>query len=84
MIQQTLTGTTERAILELERYGWRFRVSRNSGKNRMVVFRGQVDDETKQVLRQVKVSEACEYLTERAQGYIRGCKNILMTGGADR
>ena len=80
-MQQTLTSITEQAILALESKGWRFRASARGGRNRLITKRGQVEDaETIKLLRQIKVSEACEYLTERAQGYIRQCKAIIKGG----
>ena len=77
-MQQTLTSITEQSILELESKGWRFRASARGGRNRLITKRGQVDDaETIKLLRQIKVSEACEYLTERAQSYIRDCRREI-------
>jgi hypothetical protein len=80
-MQQTLTSITEQSILELESKGWRFRASARDGRNRLITKRGQVEDaETIKLLRQVKVSEACDYLTERAKYFIRQCK-AEMGGG---
>ena len=78
-MQQTLTSITEQSILALEGKGWRFRASARGGRNRLITKRGQVDGNTIKLLRQIKVSEACEYLTERAQSYIRECQ-IRMEG----
>lgn len=77
-MQQTLTSITEQSILTLEGKGWRFRASARDGRNRLITKRGQVvDAETIKLLRQIKVSEACEYLTERAQSYIRECRREI-------
>jgi hypothetical protein len=76
-VQQTLTSITSEAILYLEGKGWRFRASDRNGRQRLIIKRGEVDSEAKSTLRYIKVSEACEYLTERAQGYIRECRQVM-------
>lgn len=69
-MQQTLISLTEQAILKLEQQGWRFR----AGNKRLIVHKGETGNKTDRLLRQIKIGEACEYLTERAQSYIRQCR----------
>ena len=76
-MQQTLTSITEQAILYLEGRGWRFRASERNGRRRLIVKRGEVDSVAKNTLRHIKVSEACEYLTERARYFIRECRRRI-------
>ena len=80
-MQQTLTSITEQSILYLEDRGWRFRASEKNGRRRLIIKRGEVDSVAKNTLRYIKVSEACEYLTERAKGHVNTCKSILIPGG---
>ena len=77
IMQQTLTSITEQSILYLEGRGWRFRASEKNGRRRLIIKRGDVDSVAKNTLRYIKVSEACEYLTERAKYFIKACRGEI-------
>lgn len=79
-MQQTLINLTEQAILELENKGWRFRASEHGKRKRLIVHKGEPDN--KNLLRQIKVSEACDYLTERAMSNIAICRKKMGVGNA--
>jgi hypothetical protein len=75
-MQQTLTSITEQSILKLEQKGYRFRVSRHTnGREVLLINPGELGCE--KWLKQVKVKEAIEYLSERAQGYIAECRRLI-------
>ena len=75
-MQQTIINTTEQSILKLEQQGWRFR----AGNRRLLIKRGEATDETKALMKQVIIPEACEYLTERAKYNIGRCRTMLEFG----